>query len=320
MSATTVLPRRTAERQVKVRGELRDAFALAGATLRATGAGALAFATGVTRAAEDDPLRLDLPPLLDGTSRPSAATLRLTGTLYLQSELEQAGLIAAAELLVSARDTLPATEAVGTLLEQYARAMRGAGVPEWLPAARRTQLFARLFGTGTSAAPGGTAINQSFEQLVASLCASLLRVEAGYRWSSTPDAMLDASVRQAAVSLLVNVGARQYGVSSVLAGRLDQQLRRSIALLSHRDVASLLGVQGVWTIVRTLLGPNATDAGRHAARGASGQAIFAWLAGVLPSIESSSPQTLVPPGSPAFAPAGRWIVASGLAVPGGPVQ
>lgn len=106
--------------------ELHDALGRAGAVLRAARASATAIAFA------DDPLRLDLPPLLDGSSRVSAQTLRLTGTLYLQSELEQSGLVVAAEGLVGARDLLQARAGLAGTLEEFADAMRGAGASIWL--------------------------------------------------------------------------------------------------------------------------------------------------------------------------------------------
>jgi hypothetical protein len=298
-------------------GELRDAFARASSVLRSVRgrAASLAFA--------EDPLHLDLPPLLDGSTRTSTATLRLTGTLYLQAELEQSGLIVAAELVVRSRDLVQARDALARKLEEYATAMRGAGLNEFVDPTRRAQLFARLFGVGAGAtmSDGAVGSNRAFEQLFASLCVALLRVEAAYRWSPAPDASLDASVRFAARNLLLNIGARQYGVSSLTASRLDQQLRRSIAILGDEDLGALLGVHGVWAVTKWLLGANAPDAGRHAARGAAGQNVLLWLAGVLPAIEDErSTVVLVPPGSAVFAAAARWIVASGLSVPRGPVR
>src|SRR5262245_43038368 len=84
--------------------ELRDALARASSVLRSfrRNGTAVAFA--------EDPLHLDLPPLLDRSTGASAATLRLTALLYLQSELDMAGLNVAAELVVRSRDLLQARE------------------------------------------------------------------------------------------------------------------------------------------------------------------------------------------------------------------
>jgi hypothetical protein len=164
-------------------------------------------------------------------------------------------------------------------------------------------------------------VNQAFEQLLASLCVALLRAEAAYRFNAAPNATLDAVVRFAARALLLNIGARQYGVSSLTATRLDQQLRRSIAILADEDLASMLGVRGVWAVTRSLLGTNAPDAGRYAARGAAGQALLHWLADTLSAVsDERSTVTIAPPGSPVFGAAARWVVASGLSAPRGLVQ
>jgi hypothetical protein len=297
--------------------ELRDALSRAGAVLRAARgrASSMAFA--------DDPLRLDLPPLLDGSSSPSAATLRLAGALYLQAELDQAGIVIAAELLVYARDGLAIHDTLAKKLEDYAQAMRSAGTSEWIDAARRAQLYARMFGVGAGAgaADGVTRTNRAFEQMLAALCAAILRVEAAFRWSSTPDAMLDASVRFAARALLLNLGAQQYGVSSITASRLDRQLRASIGILGDEELGGMLGLHGVWAVAKALLGANAPDAGRHAARGAAGQTLLHWLATVLPAIADERSQVIVTTrDSGVFGAAARWFVASGLSLPRGQVQ
>jgi len=304
-------------KRVTQANELTDALARVSAALLSVRGhpSAMAFA--------DDPLRLDLPPLVDGTSRPSAATLRLTGAMYLQSELEQSGLVNAAEVLVDARETLAIHDTLARKLEDYARAMRGESPVQWLDARRRVQLYARLFGVGAGAGLGNNAIqgNRAFEQLLAALCAALLRVEAALRWSATPDPMLDAGVRFAASSLLLNVGAQQYGVSSITASRLDQQVRAAIAILNDQELNNMLGVHGVWAVIKTLLGADAPDSGRHAARGPAGQLVFYWLATVLPALDNERSTVVVPTRDAAvFGAAARWIVASGLSVPQGQPQ
>jgi len=132
--------------------------------------------------------------------------------------------------------------------------------------------------------------------------------------------MRDAAVRFAARALLLNIGARQYGISSLTATRLDQQLRRSITILADEELSAILGVRGVWPITRWLLGESAPDSGRHSARGAAGQSLLLWLATVLPQLADERNSTPLPRDPTVFAAAARWVVASGLSVSGGLVQ
>src|SRR5437016_1003284 len=61
----------------------------------------------VSLARVEDPLRLDLPPMLTAVGQaPDAEILRVMAVLYFQAELEQAGVIAVAELLAASRNTL----------------------------------------------------------------------------------------------------------------------------------------------------------------------------------------------------------------------
>lgn len=288
--------------------ELTAAFALARAVLRDE-------RRRPTLALADDPLHLDFPPL-HGSTGASTQTLRLTATLYLQSELEQAGLVVAAEGLAAARDLLQARTALATKLEDYAAAMHGAGASAWIDAARRGQLFARLFGANTAPANEGT--NRGFEQLLAQLCVALVRVQSRSRWTPGPDYALDAGLRFAARALLLNVASRQFGVSSIVAARIDQQVRRSIALLDDPELASIVGVRGVWAVTRWLLGDHAPDSGRHAARAAAGQTLLMWLATAAPAIDNERATTPIVPRDPSvLSAAARWMVASGFAAPSG---
>jgi hypothetical protein len=77
----------------------------------------------------------------------------------------------------------------------------------------------------------------------------------------------------------------------------------------------------VWAVAKAVLGTDAPDSGRHAARGAAGQALFHWLADVLTAIQDERSSVVIATrSSAAFAAAARWIVASGLSQPQGPVQ
>jgi hypothetical protein len=104
----------------------------------------------LARAGDDDALKLNLPPIIGGGSSsqaPDAATLKVLATLYLQTELEQAGIIAVAEVLADNRYQLSIQNAAAAkLLEDFFRRKR-----EWLDRNSREHIFARVFGIGSLA-------------------------------------------------------------------------------------------------------------------------------------------------------------------------
>ena len=113
-----------------------------------------------------------LPPAGGTGAGFDAPTLDALGTLYLQAELELAGVIPAAEALAEARTSLDLpNERVAERLERFAQRQR-----EWFDAASRNQLFARVFGTGPAATnDGGGIVNRDFEQRLVALCSALVR-------------------------------------------------------------------------------------------------------------------------------------------------
>ena len=108
----------------------------------------------IALAAAEDPLGLDLPPRLT-EDLPDGQTMSVIGSLYLFGELEEAGVIVAAELLADERDSfaLPSAEAARRL---DAFAQRRS---EWPDRAARERLYARLFGA--TDAPGAP-VNREF--------------------------------------------------------------------------------------------------------------------------------------------------------------
>jgi hypothetical protein len=294
-----------------LRFSLRQSLALADESLRAATPAAAALAFGL---AAEDPLRLNLPPLAGGGGLlPGPQFLRVAGSLYLHAELEQAGVVAVAELLAAERRALDLTSVrAAELLEDFARRAR-----QWYDRDGRVRLFARLFGTGAAAArPGeGRDVNREFQQLLANLCGAVTGYSEQYRFRQRPTAAQEALVRQVANDLLVNLGARQYGNATAAATQIQDQLRRAIELLSHEGIAARFQARGMWDVLRKILGRETPDLGRLITRGQSGQRLFEWLASALPQITETPPTApLLPAGSPVFALAASWLEASGFSV------
>src|SRR5437868_13911379 len=93
-----------------------------------------------------DPMEIQLPPLLSPhpTALPllTPEALRVFSAMYLESELEQAGVISVVEILAAARDRLPLNDvAVARILEDLALHRN-----EYLGRVQRELIFARVFG------------------------------------------------------------------------------------------------------------------------------------------------------------------------------
>ncbi|MES1245542.1 MAG: hypothetical protein ABUT39_28310 [Acidobacteriota bacterium] len=285
---------------------LGPALALAAGCLRAVPAAHLALAAG------DDPLRLELPPLLDPRATgPSPAALRGLSALYLQAEMEQAGILIATEALADARAGLALPVPAAAKLEDFVRQAREVpGFPD------RARLYARLFGLGPAAIGSGAAVNHAFQQIFATWCLGLLRYAAEHRPGRVPGPTREAALRASTLELVLNLAPRADGHALLAGRRIEGQLRRAIAVLSDAGVGGALGMGtlGLWQTLRRVLGDATPDLGRLIARGESGVALLASLPDLLPELQASRPgRPLLPAASPLYVHASRWLEATGLA-------
>jgi len=273
---------------------LQASLALAGTCLRSSTASALALGPG------SDPLRLDLPPV-NGPATLTAASLRILAALYLESELEQAGIIAVAEILADARMQLGAIDAgAARKLDAFAQKKRA-----WYDRPSRELVFARVFGTGGRATRDeGAAVNHPFSQLFATFCASVAR------FSVLRD---ETAVRRTANDLLNNLSSRQSG-NTLYAGRqIEEELRAAIDILGDASIGAQFQARGMWDLLRKLLDDGTPDLGRILDRGRSGLRILHWMSGELPELARTSPShVIVPPGHQLFTWCTQWLEASGF--------
>jgi hypothetical protein len=265
-----------------------------------------------------DPLRLDLPPLGGAGAGATPDALRAMAALYLQAELEQAGIIPVAEMLAQSRtEQSMGSPHIAVKLEAYAERMH-----RWYDRPHRDQLFARLFGIGGGATnEGGNTVNREFQQAFATLCHAIVRYSDDYRYSRWPSLAQESQVRQSALSVAMNLGARQFG-NTLVAGRLIQeQLQASIELLRDPDLGVLFQSQGLWATLRKILGPDTPDLDRLVSRGQSGLHLLNWLATVVAKLGDASDATpLLPPDSPAFGWAATWLQATDIQVGSAPAR
>jgi hypothetical protein len=254
---------------------------------------------------DDDPLQLNLPPLLSGPDMITPQALRGLAAMYLQAELEQAGLIFVVELLADAADHLALVSATAARkLEDFRQRRR-----DWYDHPRRESLFARVFGFGATQDD----INHDFQSTFANFCAACVRYANELSWTRTSTVTGEVRLRQSAIAVALNLTPRQYG-NTLLAGRLiGEQLNASIDVLSDPGIASHFGARDMWDTLRKILGPQTPDLGRLITRGQSGMRLLNWLAGVATKLVESQPATpLTSLNDPVFAWAAQWLAATGL--------
>ncbi len=260
----------------------------------------------VGRARALDNFNLDLPPATGPGEGLSAATLQSLATLYLQSQLEQAGIIPAAEALADARGSLALpTEQLAEHLERFAQQARN-----WYDRRSRDQLFARVFGTGAGATPeAGAAVNRDFEQQLTVLCAAIYRYAVDRVPGHAADPADEAAVRSAANNVLGNLGLRQYGNTIFAARRIQEELQAAVVLLKEPAVQAMFNANGFWMTLERILAPNVPDIARLVQRGQAGQHLLTWLAGAMPGLGAAAGLPLSPQ---VIQWATVWLEASGL--------
>jgi hypothetical protein len=259
-----------------------------------------------------DPLRLDLPPVLQGQA-PTPQTIGVVGNLYLMAELEQAGLVPAVEALVEARSTLPIHGRQGAAkLDAY-----HVQSVNWYDRDHRNRLFARIFGIGAAATneAGGT-VNREFEQRLAALCLAIQQYARDYQFGQQASAAHEVSVRQAAADLVGSIATRVSDSTLYASQHLQEQLQRALQILADPEIGAVFGARGVWATLRAILGGQTPDLGRLVSRGQYGQRLLQWLATVLDQVEITpdkvASQPILGPTSPAFQYASGWLEASAI--------
>ncbi len=262
--------------------------------------------------AENDPLRLDLPPIVGngaGGLTPDEATVKVMAALYLQAELEQAGIIAVAEVLTEARYQLTVYDKrTANLLEEFERKRR-----DWPDRKARDHIFARVFGLGSfTQNQDGVLINRDFQSKFANFCLELRRSADDMRWRKTPGPMIESGLRQAAIDLLVNLGGRRYGDVHSSTRRIQEQLGRAIELLGAEGIGNAFQTRGMWNVLRAVLGAETPDFARLTTRGQSGMRLPDWLALKISAISANDRRPILDPATPAASWAESWLIATGF--------
>ncbi len=267
---------------------------------------------------DNDPLQL--PPLLTPGREPAlpVQALRTMAAMYLQSELEQAWVIALVEIIVEARMRLDITSTVTMRgLEDFALHAR-----EFYTRSQREAVFARLFGTGGGATTDrGTGVNNDFQQVFAAFCNALASHGVNLSYGRTLGPAAEAPLRQAAIAVIFNLAPRQFGNTLVAGRAIGDQLHRAVDILSDTGIQTTFQGQGMWDTIRKILGQRTPDLGRLITRGQSGLRLLNWLAGVLDNLNDSRvSRPLLTARDPVFTWAAQWLQATGLTAPAADVS
>jgi hypothetical protein len=268
----------------------------------------------------DDPLRLALPALPNPTATaPQREVLTAYAALYLQAELEEAGVLPAVDALAAQRNGLALQDrGAAQKLDRLAFSAR-----DYPSRDERAAIFARLFGIGqgtvrglqpSSPPLGGWGRHDGarldFQQRLVRFATAVVRTDLERQRSGTaasPALISQGAWRAAAQELLALVAAAPAGSLVQWARRIHQRSLQAFELLGDAGLMRQLGSRSPWDSLTRLL-PEEGVARRDAAarRGAAGQQLLRSLAAVF-DVEV--------PEAEAVQAALRWLSASGLPVP-----
>jgi hypothetical protein len=235
---------------------------------------------------------LDLPPEMH--SPVDQAKLRAIASLYLASDLENAGVLPAVEQLsgLSTGGGVPIDLGhIEPLLADFWRHRHERATPE-----ERRQTFQRLFGG-------------QFEELMLDLCEALYKLDelaTNARYGGVQQQM---RVRSAALRLIESVVDDGGGITVFLAQEIMKSLKAALAILGHPDAKGQFGARDVWGVVTgidRLTKNRRGDPRLFVRRGRAGMTVLSWLADVAPSTGGVS-ENFVGLDNPVIPVAADWI-------------
>lgn len=225
------------------------------------------------------------------------AHLRTLASLYLLSQLEQAGLLPSVELLAGigiggglAVDLGPAAS---KLMEFWRRRK------ERFSAEERKHLFERVF-------------DSNFENLMISLCEALYKLDEGVIQKGASNPLEQAKVRTLGEQLADYLLNRTTAESTFAANDILAATREATEILKDAHVERAFGAHNIWMTVTAILnryGAAAGDPASFVVRGKAGLTILSWLADAHKVI-SVSAQPLVGLDNPVISAAVDWLQSS----------
>ena len=213
----------------------------------------------------------DLPPLgpAGGGSTLTRGIVEAFGGIYYYGELEEASLMALAELVVEERYTLSINDrSLFQALEDMATLMHRG----WYDQSRRQTLFSQMLGFGAT---------DGLRSRLRSVVDALLRLEQSGRFGPPSGSELVAV--ELAFAAMLNAIASRGGLGLERAAQvLNGQLRAALAVLGNAALHRMFRVHDMWGLVRALaVSPTGRQPDTTAIvdRAQAGAAIIGWAAG-----------------------------------------
>jgi len=225
------------------------------------------------------------------------AHLRTLGSLYLLSQLEQAALLPAVELLagvgVGGEVSVDLGAAAAKLMEFWRHRKERFSPDE------RRHMFERFF-------------DSNFENLMISLCEALYKLDEGVIEKGASNPLEQAKVRTLGEQLAEYLLNHTTGESTFAANDILAATREATEILKDPHVEHAFGAHNVWMTVTAILkryGSAGGDSSSFVVRGKAGLTILSWLADAH-KVMSASTQPLVGLDNPVIAAAVDWLQSS----------
>jgi hypothetical protein len=250
---------------------------------------------------------INLPPTLPVDI--DQAQLRAIAALYLASELENAGVIPAAEAVAGLAMTGSLNVNLGdaaTLIQAFWKE-RNSRTSD----SERMGFFSALFGTSGGPNDSARGRNANFEDLLIDLCEALYKLDeqaSNISWGSVTQ---QARVRSASQSILHNLLRASGGITVFMGREILGLIRETLAILGHPAVKIAFRAQSIWHVIDEIDRRMRRPLREHnlfVRRGQAGMTILAWLADAAPLLLTNKP--LVGLDHPVIPAALEWLEAS----------
>jgi hypothetical protein len=247
-----------------------------------------------------DQIGIELPPI--HAARIDQAQLRAIASLYLASELENTGLIAAVETLASLVRTGALPVDVGAATPQLVAFWQGRN--NRASSEEREHSFASLFGA--------SAQGDNFIDGMLTLCEALYKLDERATNANYGGVSQQMRVRSTAAQVLAQLLGSAGGITVFMAQEILQSLREAIAILKHPALLAALGARDVWTAIERIdriAHTRHNPARLYVQRGRAGMTVLSWLAEAAPLLERQS-GALVKLDHPVIGAALDWMQAA----------
>lgn len=247
-----------------------------------------------------DQIGIELPPL--HAAKIDQAQLRAVASLYLASELENTGLIAAVETLAGLVRSGALGVDVGAATPKLVAFWQGRN--QRASREEREHSFASLFGAGAE--------GDSFSDAMLTLCEALYKLDERATNANYGGVSQQMRVRSSAARVLAQLLGSAGGITVFMAQEILQSLREAIAILKHPELLAALGARDVWTAIARIdriAHTRHSPARLYVQRGRAGMTVLAWLAEAAPLLEGQS-GALVKLDHPVIGAALDWMQAA----------